>query len=178
MRQLFVAFRRDNGRPGHQHQRCRQRPEDTQQPVRTSRSASSRGSPSSKPISPRWRWSTALRLPPTPSSNARGAVRADNHSRVSRRARTRPPHAPQSLRHDGELRGTHPARFCGSRTRSRRMCALHQRVGALDVFPSPDGSRCAKHSGTDGLQTLRWRGMESNFLFRAREGAVSRLRPS
>jgi hypothetical protein len=33
MRQLLVAFRRDNGRPGQQHQRCRQRPEDTQQPV-------------------------------------------------------------------------------------------------------------------------------------------------
>jgi hypothetical protein len=29
MRQPLVAFRRDNGRPGQQHQRCRQRPEDT-----------------------------------------------------------------------------------------------------------------------------------------------------
>ena len=32
-----------------------------------------------------------------------GALRADNHGRVSRRARTRPPHSPQSVRHDREL---------------------------------------------------------------------------
>src|SRR6516164_48419 len=33
MRQLLVALCRDNGRPGQQHQRCRQRSEDIQQPV-------------------------------------------------------------------------------------------------------------------------------------------------